>query len=269
MRGRILALIPLVLAPTPARDDVPPFAKETPEVKSGGPVFRFNGRDLAGFYTYLNEHKYDDPKGVFTVRDGLLRISGEEWGGIATKEAYRDYHLIVEWKWGEATWGSRAKAARDSGILVHGVGADGAAGGQWLESIECQVIEGGTGDFILVGGKGKPSLTCEARRGPDGQPYYEKGAEAVARDSGRINWWGRDPSWKDVLGFRGRRDVEQPAGRWNRMEVICDGGSITTLLNGLVVNAGTHARPAAGKVMIQSEGAEVFVRTFEIRPLAR
>ena len=35
---------------------------------------------------------------------------------------------------------------------------DGAVGGQWLESIECQIIEGGTGDILMVAGAGKPAM---------------------------------------------------------------------------------------------------------------
>ena len=112
----------------------------------------FNGQNLDGWSTFLHDHHAEDPLHVFSVRDGLLRISGEEWGGIATTRTYRDYRLVVEWKWGSATWGERKDRARDSGILVHGVGPDGAADGNWLESIESQVIEGGTGDFILVAG---------------------------------------------------------------------------------------------------------------------
>ncbi len=249
--------------------DVPPFARERPPARSGEPIFRFNGRDLAGFYAFTKGHGYEDPGGVFSVRDGLIRVSGEEFGGLATGGNFSDYHLVVEWRWGEKTWGAREKAARDSGILVHCVGPDGAAGGQWMESIECQLIEGGSGDFILVGGRGHPRLTSEARTGPDGQPYFDKGAKAVSRDRGRINWWGRDPSWQDKLGFRGARDVERPAGEWNTTEVICDGDRITAIVNGLVVNDGTAASPAAGKIQFQSEGAEVFFRKIEVRPLIR
>jgi hypothetical protein len=253
----------------PDTPDVPDFAKERPRVESGEPVLKFNGKDLTGFYTYLKSSKYDDPKGVFTVRDGLIRVSGEEWGGFATKEAFRDYHLVVEWKWGETTWPPRRDKARDSGILLHCVGDDGAAGGQWMESVECQVIEGGCGDFILVTGKGKPRLTCETRVGPDKQLYYEKGGTPVSRDSGRFNWWGRDPAWSDALGFRGRRDVEKPAGQWNRMEVICDGDTITNIVNGYVVNVGTRSSLTEGKILFQSEGAEILFRTIEVRPLVK
>lgn len=228
----------------------------------------FDGRSLDGWYTWLKDGRYDDPKRVFSVRDGLLRISGEDWGGIATRQAYRDYRLVVEWKWGELTWGERKNAARDSGILVHGVGEDGAASGVWLESIEAQVIEGGTGDLILVEGKGKPSFTAEVRQDGD-QFYWEGGAPTRRMESGRLNWFGRDPEWKDVLGFRGRKDVEKPAGEWNRQEVIADGDTIATLVNGVVVARATHSSHTAGKIQIQSEGAEIFVRKVELQPVTR
>ena len=50
----------------------------------------FNGKDLDGWYTWLQESKYQDPKHVFTVKDGAIRVSGEEWGGLTTKNMYRD-----------------------------------------------------------------------------------------------------------------------------------------------------------------------------------
>ncbi len=242
-------------------------AQEVGAVQPEQPIVLFDGGDLDAFYTYLQDSRYEDPKSVFTVRDGLLRISGEEWGGITTRQRFRDYHLIVEWKWGGATHPPREKAARDSGILIHGVGPDGAAGTKWLESIEYQIIEGGTGDFILVGGENRPSLTVETRTGTDGQLYWSEGGEVVRRDRGRFNWFGRDPEWKDELGFRGSQDVEKPAGGWNTSEVICDGDSITAILNGVVVNRGTKSTHTAGKIQIQSESAEILIRRIELRPV--
>ena len=250
--------------------DVPSYAKDVPTVRTGEPVLQFNGTDLTGFYSYLHDSKYDDPKKVFTVKDGVLVISGEDFGGLTTREEFRDYVLIAEWKWGERTFGSRKRNARDSGLLLHCVGPDGAAGGFWMESQECQIIEGGCGDFIMVGANGnKPSLTSETRSGADGQLYYEKGGKQETRDAARFNWWGRDPAWKDVLGFRGARDVEKPAGEWNRMEVICDGSSITNIVNGYVVNAATKSSLTKGKIIIQSEGAEILFRKIEVRPLLK
>ena len=167
------------------------------ETKTPTPLYRFNGKDLTGLYGYLHDHKYDDPDGVFSVVDGSIHISGKEFGGLATRDAFANYRLIVEWKWGGKTWPPRVDKARDSGILLHCQGPDGTIGGHWMESIECQIIEGGTGDFLVVNNGGKFSLTSEIRRGPDGQPYYEKGGESLTLKGGRFNWWGRDPKWKD------------------------------------------------------------------------
>jgi hypothetical protein len=227
----------------------------------------FNGKNLDGWYTWLRDNKYEDPAHVFSVQDGMLRISGEEWGGVATRQSYRDYHLVVEWRWGGPNHDKRKDRARDSGILVHGNGEDGAASGVWLESIESQIIEGGTGDFILVAGKTRPSLTAEVRTDAKGETYWEKGGESRTRDRGRFNWYGRDPEWKDVLGFRGARDVEKPVGEWNRQEVIADGDNLTNIVNGAVVNRASRSSLTEGKIQLQSEGAEIWVRKVELRPL--
>jgi hypothetical protein len=236
----------------------------------------FNGKDLINFYTYLGAPKKgekplgknNDPLKVFTVQGGMIRITGEVFGGLITENEFANYHLVTEFKWGEKTFAPRADRARDSGILLHGVGADGAAGGVWLESIECQMIEGGTGDIILVGGKGRPTLSAHAaKRG--NQSYFDPAAPLVDFKGGRVNWYGRDPEWKDVKGFRGKQDVEKPVGEWNTLECICDGANLTYRLNGKVVNAATNSSHTRGKILIQSEGAEVFFRRVELLPLKR
>jgi hypothetical protein len=265
----VLAAASSVAAGPGRVQDVPSFARDVPKIRTAEPIFTFNGKDLTGFYTYLHDHKYEDPAKVFTVHDGMVHISGAEFGGLITREEFHDYHLIAEWKWGERTWAPRQDKSRDSGILLHCVGPDGAYSGNWMESQECQIIEGGCGDFIMVSGREKPSLTCETRAGADGQLYFEKGGTPVSRNSGRFNWWGRDPNWKDIAGFRGSRDVENPRGEWNRLEVICDGGSITNIVNGFVVNHGTRSSLTAGKITFQSEGAEIFFRKIELRPLIK
>ncbi len=204
----------------------------------------------------------------------MIRVSGEVYGGFTTEKEFDNYHLLVEFKWGQKTFPPRVKSARDNGILLHCVGADGAAGGVWMESIECQIIEGGTGDFILVGGKGKPRFTVESEKRPTQggkrmEPYFKPGAPAVEYSGGRVNWYGRDPEWKDTLGFRGKNEVEKPAGEWNRLECICAGDSITILLNGTKVNAATKASLTKGKILFQSEGAEIFFRRIDLKPLTK
>ncbi|MGE3316858.1 MAG: DUF1080 domain-containing protein [Planctomycetaceae bacterium] len=235
----------------------------------------FNGKDLDGLYTYLKDTKYEDPRKVFTVENGQLHISGDGLGAILTRKAYRNYHLVVEYKWGERTWGNRTKSTRDSGCLVHCVGDDGAYGGIWPHSIESQIIEGGMGDIILVRGNGpdgKPlpmSLTAEQTKDRDGERIWKKGAPKEAFESGRLNWWGRDPDWKDEIGFRGKEDIDNTLTEWTRMDVICDGGHIQIFIDGVLVNEGFDAVPSAGKILIQTELAELWVRRWDIYPLGK
>jgi len=98
---------------------------------------------------------------VFTVQKGLLTISGKEFGCITTNNEYENYKLVMEFKWGETTFAPRTDKVRDSGILLHSRGEDGGSDGIWMHSIECQIIEGGTGNFIVVGdGTSAFSITC-------------------------------------------------------------------------------------------------------------
>ncbi len=246
------------------------------------PIKLFNGKDLTNFYTWLGAPqgskerfgKNNDPEKVFTVEKGMIRVSGKVYGGLATEKEYENYRLVVEFKWGEKTWPPREKRARDSGILLHCVGEDGAAGGVWMESIECQMIEGGTGDFILVRGKETPRLTVTADfkstkvSGPKRkEAYYDPKGKPTPFTGGRINWYARDVEWADQLGFRGKEDVEHPVGEWNTLECVCAGDRITNILNGKVVNAGTGASHRRGKILFQSEGAELFFRRIELQPV--
>lgn len=232
-------------------------------------VVLFDGKDLKSFYISLRDSGREDPKHVFSLVNAQIRISGEEFGALTTKQEFRDYRLLMDWRWGGKTYAPRVDRARDSGILLHGTGADGAAGNGWLESIEYQMIEGGTGDIILVKGARKPRLTVEAVTGPDKQLYWKEGAPRIERDSGRINWYGRDLNWKDQIGWRGPMDVEAPLGDWNRTEIVADGGHLVYYLNGRKVNEGFDSDHTSGRIQFQSEGAEVYIRRIELRPLEK
>ena len=233
----------------------------------------FNGRNLDGFYTWLKDAKYEDPRKVFTVENGVLRISGDGVGYLCTKQCYRNYHLVVEYRWGQRTWGNRVDRARDTGVIVHCVEPDGSYGQSFMAGIEAQIIEGGTGDFIVVpgkradGGKIDVALTAEVAKDRDGETVWRKGGQRKTLNSGRINWFGRDPDWADKRDFRGKQDVQSPGQEWTRLEVICDGGRIVQIVNGVKVNEGFDSVPSSGKILLQTEWAEAYVRRFELYPL--
>ena len=201
------------------------------------PVALFNGKDLAGWSTFIpHKDKSDgpdtDPKGVFKAEDGAIHVSGEEFGCLTTRQEYANYRLRLEVKWGDKKWPPRDQPStpRDSGILLHCVGPDKV----WTKSIECQIQEKDFGDFYMVGG-----TSLEAR--------------------------GRTQKGRVIR----TKDAEKPHGEWNVVECVCDGDSITNIVNGVVVNQGTKASESKGRILLQSEGAEVFYRNITVTPIVK
>jgi hypothetical protein len=255
-------------------------------------VSLFNGRDLSGWDTWLGiphasvtgldlpkdeAGKYTaaqglntDPKHVFTVVtvDGApaIRISGEMFGALTSREEYGDFHLRLEFKWGEKKWPPKENAARDSGILYDAVGEPGAADNKaWMRSLECQVQEHDTGDFWGVGGTFADVAGDAEGEGKDRKVVHRPGAPVV------------------TVGASPRRaikalDNENPTGEWNTVEVLCLRGTCRHVVNGKTNLVLTNPRQAApdgalvpltkGRLQIQSEGAEVFYRNIQLRPIS-
>jgi len=200
-----------------------------------GEIELFNGKNLDGWYTVLKTKGINnDPEGIFKVENGLIHVLGKEFGYLCTKKEYENYRLIVEFKWGEKKFAPRLDAKRDSGILYH-FPAD-KRDEVWPYCIECQVQEGDCGDFWLVG----PAVTANGRR------FTEKFDRIIKT-----------------------KDAEKPWGEWNTMEVIADGSKCTHIVNGAVVNEATDANVRKGKILLQSEGAEVYYRKVTLIPLRR
>lgn len=243
----------------------------------------FDGRtakDLSAFYTWLPKFGVDqDPDKVFTVVDRVddapaIRVSGQHWGGIVTHKNYANYKLVVEFRWGLITWAPRADKTRDSGILLHGQGPDGGYTkdfkSPWMRSFEYQIIEGGTGDIIVLGGWDRgssqqivPKLFAQVER----TNYWSPTGTRTEFTRGRINWQHRDPTWKDTLGFRGPKDVEHAVGQWNRIEARVAGGNLDYWLNGVKVMEARDGTYTWGKLLFQSEAAEIYFRRIELHPL--
>jgi hypothetical protein len=77
----------------------------------------------------------------------------------------------------------------------------------------------------------------------------------------------------DVKGFYEAGDIEKPLGEWNTLECTWLGDKITIRLNGRLVNeartADMHGNSMLnkGKIMLQSEKAEIFFREILLQPL--
>ena len=231
----------------------------------------FNGQDLSGFTTWLKKTGREDPGQVFQAMDGMIRCGDGDMGYLATRDAYRDYHLVVEYKWGRRN--PNDKYVRNSGVLLHGSGPDGAASGVWMTSIECQLAQGCEGDLIVIRGKTGAGetfpamISSETVVAEDGKTRWKAGGAKTVY-SGKQFWWSRhEPFFKELNDTRGKDDVASPLGEWTKVECLCAGDRITIKINGTTVNEALDVKPAAGKILLQTEGHEVWFRNLEIRPL--
>ncbi|HYJ38670.1 MAG TPA: DUF1080 domain-containing protein [Chitinophagaceae bacterium] len=191
----------------------------------------FNGKNLEGWNTFLrSKGKNNDPDTVFSVINGLLKITGKEFGYLVTEKTYSNFHLVLEFKWGEKKYPPRENAVRDNGVCYYVVPNDRV----WPRSIECQVQEGDCGDFWLI--DSTTIVVDGIQQGPTRNTRVVK-----------------------------KKDNEKPSGEWNRIEIIARDGRCTHIVNGMVVNEGLNANLKSGRILIQSEGAETFYRKIEVK----
>lgn len=219
----------------------------------GDAIILFDGRDVSNFDSFLKTKGLNsDPDHVFTVENSVIHISGREFGYLITKREFDNYYLSAEFKWGEATHPPREGMARDSGILYHVQGEQKV----WPTSIEYQICEGQTGDFYMTDGA--------ALTGTDG-----KRVTGPPNGAARIIRIGEGP-WQNVTGYRDPNgEIEKSHGEWNVVEIVAQGDNVKHYLNGKLVNEGSKAYPASGKILIQSEGAEVYFRDVKLYPLKK
>ncbi len=261
-------------APAPAPDPVP---------TSGSKISLFNGKDLSGLYVWSAKYGRSDPTGVFRVQNGLIRVASDlPYAVLTTEKEYSNYIMVLEFKWGTATYGDRTGKARDAGVLVHSHGRDGSWRGRHMAGIESQVMEGAMGDLMLLRDTTstatpiRMSVACSSTSCGGGTSWYCRGHHRWTQSSSRktfqndldtVHWYGWDPAWKDVVGYRGRTNVEKPNGEWNQMIVVCDGDRIEVFVNGVKVNEAFSVSPSRGKIQLQSEQAEYYIRRWELQML--
>lgn len=212
----------------------------------------------------------NDPKNVFNFEtiDGeeVVHISGEIYGALTSKKEYENYHLKLQFKWGDAIWAPRLDKPRDNGILYHCTGSYTSFWNVWMTSQEFQVQEGDLGDYYGLSRVGIdiPSALVDDKKGLD----YLQGGELnkfSKIEKGR-------PSHCDK-GF----DNEKPHGEWNTLELICFEGTSLHIVNGKVVMAlfnsriqtadGSFVPLTKGRIQIQSEAAEAFYKDIEIKSI--
>lgn len=243
----------------------------------------FNGKDLSGWDTYLGHrigdsvssmHKEpiglnNDPDRVFSVvnenREQVIRISGQDWGALTSQETFSNYHLQLQFKWGRKKWPPKEKDKRDSGLLYHAVGEQGADYGFWMRSQEFQIQEGDVGDYWGCAGA---VMDIPARQVDSSSYIWDPSADLLTFQNGT-------PVGRHCIK---RADAENSIGAWNTIDLYCHGDTAVHMVNHVVNMVLYHSRQdddgtftplTGGKIQLQSEGAEVYFRNVRIQPIER
>lgn len=213
----------------------------------------------------LNPTGYD----VFTIveesEEPILKVSGEIYGCVISKEEYDNYHLQLKVKWGDNKFTPRKKLLKDSGILYHSIGPMGAEYWRsWMLSQEFQIMEGHMGDYW-----------SQANSAIDIRAFIPEYIMNPVADVSQ----GFIPvgEGEEITGLVLRNsNFEKPMGEWNTLDLICFEGKSIHVVNGEVVMVLQNSRYVEdgksipltkGKIQLQSEAAEVYYKDVKIRNL--
>lgn len=232
----------------------------------------FNGKNLKNWDIFLGSPitgfeelaKKATPASTYSIveLDGqkMIHVSGDINASLATRAEYSNYHLRLEFKWGEKVYGKR-----NSGLLYHSFGPFGVAFGTWMATIEHQLMHDNLGDTYLMA-----NTYCETKvvKSDDGKSFsYSPEGQSTSfseSDNGR--------------SVKKGKNAENELGQWNTVDLYCFGQTSVHVVNGQVVMINTNCSKienglklplTKGKIQIQSEGGEFFIRKIEIEKIKR
>lgn len=260
------------------------IASSAEPIRHDGWTSLFNGTNLDGWYTVLRNSRSDDPNHLVQIENGALHMykdapdgSPQPSGYIVTDKEYSNYHLRLEYKWGDKHFQPRLKTRRDAGIMYHVVGKDGV----WPCCIECQIQENDVGDIFTVNTRLATSVDPTST---NLVTLLTTNATGVVHTNWVVRPVFTEPGKGAVPFVQGvadgiRRVIRNPMNEhegWNTVEVIVRGDEATYIVNGKINNRASRIQEKVngewvpltkGKIALQLEFAEVLYRNVEIKVL--
>jgi len=223
----------------------------------------FNGKNLKNWEIFVGPSDAKPKEPIFSVvkLDGgnAIRITGEINASLATKKEYGNYHIRMVFRWGDKIF-----KQRNSGLLYDSYGSFGEGLGVWMSAHEFQLCTGKMGDSYCMGNS-----------------YFE--STSVKEQDGKIYRYNTDGTKSQFgVGFPTKNcskqsDNEKPSGEWNVVDLYCFGQSSVHVVNGVVnmmnFNSGRIEKDgkilplSQGKIQIQSEGGELFIKSITLEKI--
>ena len=199
--------------------------------------------DLTDFTTWIEGQGFDkDPDNIFSLnKEGHVMITGNKKGMLLTRSSYRNYRLVAEYKWDSSNPETKKL---DSGIFCHTLPrlSPPGRGTMWgLSTVEINLVGrggGNSGSVLLLGDpRNPPSISV----------------------NGKTN--------KAFVNFKVEKKLEEPIGKWNKINATFDGSKVEVSLNGVQTFVGSDCSPSAGKIFLQSNSGSIIYRKLELYPL--
>jgi Domain of Unknown Function (DUF1080) len=232
----------------------------------------FNGRNLDGWSFYQDGVGTRDTNQALVIQKSEIHMlgprykpAGTPFGHIATDAEFGDYHLRLEYRYGEIRYEPRLLAKRNSGILYHMFPQRDRV---WPNSIEFQLEESDVGDAILINTRCYPGVDL------GGTPAWPAQIPLEPRPVFTTPPEPRQPIERQRIFKNGNFER---LGQWNTVELLCIGNRAAHLVNGRIVASlyeiegqdvvdRNRYRPLTrGRIGLELECAEVFFRRIELR----
>lgn len=196
----------------------------------------FNGKDLTGWTAVADFNAtggYSAAEPVWHVADGAIRTTGTPFGYLRTKrDDFKNYTLELEYRW----W--RKTANPNSGIFLRLSGENGSFIPRCYEN---QLQPAGVCSVFALGGSVLQGVKPRNAYNP---------ADAL---SGIAAVPARVPS------------AEKPFGEWNRLKITVEDETVTSYLNGVLMNRVKGVKTPKGAIGLQSEGGAIEFRAITVR----
>ncbi|MDO5581879.1 MAG: DUF1080 domain-containing protein [Planctomycetia bacterium] len=180
----------------------------------------FKDATLADFDYYLDEGaKKED---VFSLKDGVLTITGKPFGWLETKKDYKNFVLKAEFRYPEK------EKAINSGLFLR---INKRADHFLPRCIEVQLAPSGLGDLF---GFRNMKMSGSQERSSSNDHHKLVGI------------------FHGVKKYR--NGASSDLSKWQKIEISCFEDAIAVKVNGKLVNVAVEAENIEGKIGFQSEG---------------
>ena len=230
----------------------------------------WDGRSLDGWRVFQDGVGAVETHAAIRIERGVLHFLGTGHEGdaappghISTIEAYGNYHLRLEYKWGVTRYTPRVLQRRNSGLLYH---MGDATDRLFPPCVEFQIEEGDVGDAIMVDTLG---LQGPLLGGTPLWPAYFPGLPQKYEEPIRVGGLSR-------LWLRHSGPYERE-GAWNTLDLYAFDDQAAHLVNGRIVNSlfrmvrpeadGSKTPLTRGRIALEFEQAEISFRSVMIRDL--